>query len=346
MRKLASIRTCGGLSSIPKADFIEMAKVDGWKCVVGKGDFRDGELGVYFEIDSFLPSEDARYSKLSAHFREWEGRIGVKVSTITLKGQMSQGIFLPIGQFPELSGLGAGADVSELLGIVKWEPTIPDDMAALVFAAAPGIVPDTELVRVQNIQDVFELYGDLEFESTIKLNGMALSMYRSDMGEGVCSKRYSFIKNPESPPWALALKHGVHKALEAMGGYFAIQGELLGSWGTSRNFERVPQGVPEFHVFNIVNLETGERLFPEARMAFMAKLAELGCTLPHTPVKPGFQKLRDMASDVESLLKLAEGPTVLYPGGRLEGLVLNARSADVRFKVISNGYLLKAGADA
>lgn len=36
-RKLASIRKVADLLPIPKADRIEVAVVDGWKCVVKKG---------------------------------------------------------------------------------------------------------------------------------------------------------------------------------------------------------------------------------------------------------------------------------------------------------------------
>lgn len=37
------------------ADFLECAHISGWHCVVGKGEFKVGDLGVYFEIDSKLP---------------------------------------------------------------------------------------------------------------------------------------------------------------------------------------------------------------------------------------------------------------------------------------------------
>ena len=57
-RKLASIRKVSALQEIKDADKIEVAVVDGWKCVVRKGEFQPGDLGIYYEIDSFLPVQD------------------------------------------------------------------------------------------------------------------------------------------------------------------------------------------------------------------------------------------------------------------------------------------------
>ena len=39
MRKLASIRKVSKIEPIEKADSLELAHVDGWQCVVGKGQF-------------------------------------------------------------------------------------------------------------------------------------------------------------------------------------------------------------------------------------------------------------------------------------------------------------------
>ena len=56
MRKLATIRTVKKLVPIKGADFIELAIVDGWQCVVKKGEFTEGDKGIYFEIDSVKDS--------------------------------------------------------------------------------------------------------------------------------------------------------------------------------------------------------------------------------------------------------------------------------------------------
>ncbi len=62
-RKLVTIRQVKEVLLIDGADKIELAKIDGWQCVVKKREFNAGDCGVYFEIDSFLPIQE-RYEFL------------------------------------------------------------------------------------------------------------------------------------------------------------------------------------------------------------------------------------------------------------------------------------------
>ena len=50
-RALAHIERIESIQPIPGYDRIELATVLGWHCVVPKG-LNEGDLGVYFEIDS------------------------------------------------------------------------------------------------------------------------------------------------------------------------------------------------------------------------------------------------------------------------------------------------------
>src|SRR5208283_969530 len=51
----------------PNADRLEVAEVGGYSVCIGKGDFRDGELGIYIPPDSIVPQTEA--------FRfVWEGK--------------------------------------------------------------------------------------------------------------------------------------------------------------------------------------------------------------------------------------------------------------------------------
>lgn len=104
MRKLVTIRQINQeLINIPNADNIELARIDGWQCVVKKGEFRVGEYGVYFEIDSFVDTSDPRFEFLKKTERVWEDKTGAVIRTIRLRGQISQGLFLPLSLFPEIT---------------------------------------------------------------------------------------------------------------------------------------------------------------------------------------------------------------------------------------------------
>ena len=86
-RKLATIRVIKEIRPIEGADNIECAIVDGWQCVVKKGEFKVGDLCVYCEIDSVMPQRPEFYFLQNSHFR---------IRTIRLRGCISQGIIFPI----------------------------------------------------------------------------------------------------------------------------------------------------------------------------------------------------------------------------------------------------------
>jgi hypothetical protein len=96
-RALATVRTIDALEPIEGADNIEMARVGGWKVVVGKGIHNVGDKVVYFEIDSLLPLEPEFSFLKESNIKELpDGTRGYRLKTIKLKGQVSQGLVLPI----------------------------------------------------------------------------------------------------------------------------------------------------------------------------------------------------------------------------------------------------------
>ena len=108
MRKLAYIAEVSSVTPIEGADRLEqiMLKGHGWKIVTAKGDFSVGDLGVMFEIDSFLPIEDERYAFLKDRclkkFVSKSGNVlreGIRIKTIKLRGVISQGLLMPLSAF-------------------------------------------------------------------------------------------------------------------------------------------------------------------------------------------------------------------------------------------------------
>lgn len=103
MRKLASIQKIWKIEAIEGADRIELAYVLGWQCVVNKGQFRPMERAVYFEIDSFLPIRPEFEFLRDSSYRKTDimGE-GFRLRTKRFRGQISQGLLLPIDTFPEI----------------------------------------------------------------------------------------------------------------------------------------------------------------------------------------------------------------------------------------------------
>lgn len=111
-RALAYIVKIDEILPIENADKIEVARVGGWKVVVLKNEYKVGDFAVYIEVDSRVPSDREEFAFLAD--RKY------KVKTIKLRGQVSQGLLMPISILPK-GEYEIGTDVTEVLGIKKIE---------------------------------------------------------------------------------------------------------------------------------------------------------------------------------------------------------------------------------
>ena len=178
MRALVTIRQIWKISEISDSDFLELAFVDGWQCVTKKGEFKAGDKAIYFEVDSFLPI-DPRFEFLRKSCLRKMGDVeGFRLKSIRLRKQLSQGLLLPLAEFPEVAGKEAGEDVTELLKVVKWEPPIPACLAGEAKGTFPGFIMKTDEERccdgetllhtrrgTRTIRDVCEKGDDVEILS-------------------------------------------------------------------------------------------------------------------------------------------------------------------------------------
>ena len=118
MRKMATIRKINDIRPIDGADSIECAVVDGWNVMIKKGEFRVGDLAIYCEIDSWIPHWLAPFVSKGQEPREFEGVKGERLRTVKLRGQVSQGLLLPMKHLTNYGAdLSIGDDVSGVLNI-------------------------------------------------------------------------------------------------------------------------------------------------------------------------------------------------------------------------------------
>lgn len=190
MRKLASIQRITGLRPIPGADLIEVADVLGWSVVVKKGEFAVGDLVVYFEVDSWLDASNPVYASFEERFTNWGTKRGMRLKTIKLRKQLSQGLILSIGDFADLSpsvrgtAVAEGDDVTDILKVEKWEPLEVQQSEkggpsqASKTRVFPWFLRKTDQERVQNYIHLIPAVDDEEtFEATIKLDGSSMTVY-------------------------------------------------------------------------------------------------------------------------------------------------------------------------
>ena len=151
MRKLASIQRIWKIEPIDGADRIELAHVLGWQCVVNKGQFQEMDLAVYFEVDSFLPiTTEFEFLRASSYRKTDIMGEGFRLRTMKFRGQISQGLLLPVSTFPVIpADTELGVDVTELLGIKKWEIEERITTGGTMIGTLPYDIPHTDETRVQ-----------------------------------------------------------------------------------------------------------------------------------------------------------------------------------------------------
>ncbi|MDP3157590.1 MAG: RNA ligase (ATP) [Archangium sp.] len=331
-RALASITRITELTPIAGADRIELARVAGWQCVVKKGEFRPGELAVYLEIDAVPPDREA-FSWL------WQpkGQTGVprpdsfRIRTLRLRGTLSQGLLMPLAQAGLTHAL-EGADVTEQLGVIKYEPPAPSGMGDW-RAAFPSLVPKTDEMRVQAVPQVLEELRGKPFVATVKMDGTSSTFVMIDGGLHACGRNHS-IAEGENLYWHVARKHRLADVLG--GSSLALQGEIVGP-GVQKN----PAGLKDksLFVFNLYDTRTGEHLSDGELRKFCQQHGLM-------PVPLAFEGAR-FDETVDSLLQKAEG-TYENTGNQREGIVIrpvqpmrsDVLGGRLSFKAISNRYLL------
>lgn len=227
MRKLISIKPVDEILPIPDADFLEVARIGGWKCVVKKGELKVGGDAVYVEIDSLVPVSHPAFAFLEPKKILWKGIEGARIKTIKLKGQVSQGLALSLNSFTEdevniLRAVdnqpeGVDAEYISALGVVKWEPYSAEEQAKLGGATKgnwPYFLQKTDQERVQNywnafgnkddkyvvtytnqetgelitVERPFKYIRDTDYEVTIKLDGSSMTAFVNEGEFGLCSR--------------------------------------------------------------------------------------------------------------------------------------------------------------
>ena len=344
MRKLASVQRVWKIEPIEGADRIELAHVLGWQCVVNKGQMKPMDIAVYFEIDSFLPIRpEFEFMRASSYKNSDILGEGFRLKTMRFRGQISQGLLLPLNTFPEIpADAEVGTDVTELLGVRKWEIEERATTGGTVVGTLPYDIPHTDETRVQENPDLIQAFAGLEYYISTKMDGSSHSIGVDENGFHVTGHNYEYKDDGSSAFYKLVNDRGYREKLEAFAkehglNTLTIQGEFCAP-GIQRN--RLKLTKPEWYVFTV--RENGKR----AGLDRMLEVCEaLG--LDHVPIEERGFDLPSKYPTVEALLERADGE---YPkGGKKEGIVIRPVepvfcpliSASLSMKVVSNKYLLK-----
>jgi len=328
-RKLATVERITEIRPIPDADFIECAVIRGWNVVIKKGEFKVGDLVIYCEIDSVLP-EKPEFEFLRPK--------GFRIQSIRLKNQISQGIIFPLSILNSNEKLDEGTDVTELIGITKYEPPVPTNLSGDIKGNFPSHSIKTDEERIQNLKEFYDEYKKYSWFVTEKVDGTSATLFIFNNEFGVASRNYELKETKENTHWKVAREFNIEEkmrdfmkkhSLEAL----TLQGELLGE-GIQKNKYKIKGHVVKFFIaFNPITYN----YFPYN--TFFDMMNEMG--LDTVPLVAKDFKLPESFDDI---IKFADGKSLLADTAR-EGLVFVTDKPDnlgrLSFKVISNKFILK-----
>lgn len=340
--------------------------VDGWQCVVKKGEFKVGSEALYFEIDSFLPMSNPLFEFLRKNAVTWQGTLGARIRTVKLRGQISQGLLIPVPAAIK-DRFFSIKDLDSYFDVVKWERDVPEldtrkdswyvsfircvtpkKYRAYVFkvlfpkltrdkvkraGSFPNFLVKTDEERIQNV--ISSKFGvDAEYEVTCKMDGSSMTVYVKDGVFGHCSRNVKLGIEDGSNFSKVVKKYDLHTLLPEVCGIrnIAIQGELCGPTIQS-NYE----GLDEYDlfVFRVFDIDSRRYFSPDERDEFLNSIKD---KLPLKKV-PSIGIINTSGLTIEDYLILAEGPSLKV--NKREGVVFQRLDGGDSFKCVSNSYLLK-----
>jgi len=310
-RKLATITEVATVFPIPGADFIEgiTMTTNSWECVVKKGEVQPGDKVLYLEIDSAVPAKDKRFAFLAdaGCERNMNGKRVYRLKTVKRKKQISQGLALPLADFPEFANCKIGDDVTDKLGVTVYDRQ-PARVGRFGFSIGrsagkfPGFIKKTDQERIQSMsKSLLERIKDHPFEITVKMDGTSCTMYYNKDKFGVCSRNLE-VRDPNicdpffvrvwkrikklfgygsRPPhyidnsvyWDMEKQYAVHDTLtkycKATGRNLALQGEICGP-NIQSNRENLDER--RYFIFDIFDIDNQRYLTSDERKKVIAEI--------------------------------------------------------------------------
>jgi len=369
MRNLATIREIRDIQPIEGADRIEVAMVDGWEVVVAKKDnFKIGDKIIYIEIDSQLPEREEFEFLRNRKFR---------VRTIKLKKQVSQGLVIPLTILPKkfhpredsdgYSYYKLGDDVTEILGITKYDPEAEEEAKLLertkrtknlvikfmlkfkwfrkIYkkekrkSGYPEWIVKTDETRIQNLVRLFEEEKKLGtvFQVTEKLDGQSATYFLEKNGKktnfGVCSRNMNLTNDPKhgGSYWTIARQCKIEEVLNYLLGEFTASKIVLQGENIGEGIQGNKYNIKgvDFYAFNLII--DGKKIDTSTMKGILRER-----NIKTVPIL-GTVTLKDTIAD---MVEYAKGDSVLLKRKR-EGVVLRNYDKNISFKIINADFLLE-----
>lgn len=352
---LASVQKVLSVTKHPNADTLSICTVLGWQCIIKLDQFKENDLVGYIMIDTVVPEKDEFEFLRDKKFR---------VRTIKLRGELSQGLVVPLpeGKWKE------GDDLTDIIGVKKYEkpdnnpiretkPKRPtkfwprlkyDFKYHYLYRWFPKLrnktrsvfpkhlVPITDEERIQNIPKVLEQYKGKEFIASYKLDGSSITIIheKNFLGKSVyriCSRKFEL--HDKNNDWykvfdSTNFKQHIDKLVTIFNtNNIIVQGEAIGSF--NGNHHSLSKNA--IALFNI---------YVDGKRINQKEFIDICQThqIPHCPKYWGGK----LEFTLPEILEFAQIKDIINPKVEAEGLVFRScDDSNVSWKVINNNYLLK-----
>ena len=364
MRKLATIRLINQIKPIKNADKIACAVVDGWEVVISKNDgFSVGDKIVYIEIDSIMPEKPEFEFLRNRKFR---------VRTVVMRGQISQGLVLPLSVLPD-GKYNVGDDVTDILGVKKYDPELEEENKIVKNqqkkpktkigkylmrfewfrrfyikpkskSSFPDWISKTDEERIQNLPTLF---SQLKRDQTVlgvteKVDGCSATYFlrkkeKSFFGQsyefGVCSRNQRIVNDNGSHYWQVAKYYDIENVLHKIIG----ENEYVVLQGeiTGKRIQKNKYPINDRYNFWAFNL-----IYPNGKLSTLTMQAVLGrYNIISVPVvRQSF--VIPQHWEIHDLVDFVKGNSQIVKRER-EGCVFRTFDNSISFKVINPLFLLE-----
>jgi RNA ligase (TIGR02306 family) len=226
--------------------------------------------------------------------------------------------------------LYVGDDVSEALGVIKYEPPIPAELSGVMKGSFPNFIPKTDEERIQNLTEFYDNFKKSIFYVTEKLDGSSATYYFNNGEFGVCSRNLDLLESEGNTFWKVGRQLQLEEKMRERGWNISLQGELIGEGIQGNPYKLKGQHVYFFNAYNIDE----QKYFTYGETITIIN----DFFLEMVPVLSSEYQLPETTAE---LLLLSEGKSSLNPNVEREGIVIRNHQRTISFKVISNKFLLK-----
>lgn len=290
MRQLVTIQRINDIKPIEGRDRVEQGEVLGWTVIVGKDQFKNGDLVCYAETDSLFPKNE--------HWTELEKfRHRIKMFKVNSPSGpvYGQGFCFSVDKLESIVGKQywtEGQEITNLLAVTKWE--LPEDfnLGDIAGKFPTNLVPQTDETRIQSVRSVIEEIKGKPYYITSKIDGTSATfLINPDTGNFLACSRNNMRKHPDISGkkcvyWDIAEKYQLEKVLKSFP-HIVIQGEI---YGPSIQGNKLKVDTQKLAIFNLWNLKKREYVNYEESLGYINRFKEISENIEFVPImETGFE---------------------------------------------------------